>query len=96
MNHNAENALNKQSWLSSQLDAPSGAHPSGTTQWKDSNGYVHLIQLPGNMMDIHFEGHPTGVDVTQVVLHMADATRDKASGRAAAEKRINQREESIP
>lgn len=36
--------------------------------------------------EMHFEGHPTGVDVQQFVLHMVDTIRDAASGRAAAEK----------
>ena len=35
---------------------------------------------------MHFEGHPTGVDVQQFVLHMVDTIRDAASGRAESRK----------
>ena len=35
---------------------------------------------------MHFEGHPTGVDVVNLVLHMVDTIRDAVSGRAATEK----------
>jgi hypothetical protein len=62
----------------------SGAHNAGS-QWKDSNGYVHMLNSSGQM-EMHFEGHPTGVDVQQFVLHMVDTIRDSVSGRAAAEK----------
>jgi hypothetical protein len=51
----------------------------------DSSGYVHMLS-PKGQMELHFEGHPTGVDVQQWVLHMVDAIRDKVSGRAAAER----------
>ena len=66
------------------IDLLSGAHKSGA-QWKDSSGYVHMLN-PSGQMEMHFEGHPTGVDVQQFVLHMVDTIRDATSGRAAAEK----------
>jgi RHS repeat-associated protein len=81
---NAEAALNKQSAFMSALDRLSGAHKAGS-QWKDSSGYVHMLN-PSGQMELHFEGHPTGVDVQQFVLHMVGTIRDAVSGRAAAEK----------
>ena len=39
---------------------------------------------------MHFEGHPTGVDVTQFVLHMVDTIRDATSGRANQEKNTDE------
>jgi hypothetical protein len=50
--------------------------------------------LPGNLpktvnagkTEMHFEGHPTGVDVQQLVLHGVDTIRDATSGRAQTEK----------
>ena len=81
---NTEAQLHKQSALMSAIDLLSGAHKPGS-QWKDSNGYVHMLN-PSGQMEMHFEGHPTGVDVQQFVLHMVDTIRDAASGRAAAEK----------
>ena len=81
---NAEAALHKQSGFMSALDLLSGAHKPGS-QWKDSSGYVHMLN-PSGQMEMHFEGHPPGVDVQQIVLHMVDTIRDAASGRAAAEK----------
>jgi RHS repeat-associated protein len=85
-----EGALNRQGGLTTALDLLSGAHNSGT-QWKDSNGYIHVIlngdgTLNAGKTEMHFEGHPTGVDVTKFVLHMVDTIRDATSGRAAAEK----------
>ncbi len=80
----AEAALHKQSGLTTALDRLSQAHKAGD-QWKDSNGYVQMLN-PSGQMEMHFEGHPTGVDVQQFVLHMVDTIRDAASGRAAAEK----------
>jgi hypothetical protein len=79
-----ESQLNKQSAFMSRLDRLSGAHNAGS-QWKDGNGYVHMLNSSGQM-EMHFEGHPTGVDVQQFVLHMVDTIRDSVSGRAAAEK----------
>jgi RHS repeat-associated protein len=80
-----ESQLNKQGSVLTFLDRFSGAHPPGA-QWKDSNGYVHMLQDPNGRMEMHFEGHPTGVDVQQFVLHMVDTIRDAASGRANQEK----------
>jgi RHS repeat-associated protein len=85
-----EGALNRQGGLTSALDLLSGAHNPGT-QWKDSDGYIHVIlngdgTLNAGKTEMHFEGHPTGVDVTKFVLHMVDTIRDATSGRAAAEK----------
>lgn len=80
-----ESQLNKQGGLLTFLDRFSGAHQPGA-QWKDSNGYVHMLQDPNGRMEMHFEGHPTGVDVTQFVLHMVDTIRDATSGRANQEK----------
>jgi hypothetical protein len=85
-----EGALKRQGGLTSGLDLLSGAHNAGT-QWKDSNGYIHVIlngdgTLNAGKIEMHFEGHPTGVDVTKFVLHMVDTIKDAASGRAAAEK----------
>jgi RHS repeat-associated protein len=79
-----EAQLHKQGGLMTAIDLLSGAHKAGS-QWKDSNGYVHMLN-PSGQMEMHFEGHPTGVDVQQFVLHMVDTIRDAASGRAAAEK----------
>jgi len=80
----AEAALHKQGGFMNAIDLLSGAHKSGA-QWKDSSGYVHMLN-PSGQMEMHFEGHPTGVDVQQFVLHMVDTIRDATSGRAAAEK----------
>jgi len=80
----AEAALHKQGGFMTAIDLLSGAHKSGA-QWKDSSGYVHMLN-PSGTMEMHFEGHPTGVDVQQFVLHMVDTIRDATSGRAAAEK----------
>jgi RHS repeat-associated protein len=79
-----EAQLHKQSGLMTAIDRLSGAHKAGS-QWKDSNGYVHMLN-PSGQMEMHFEGHPTGVDVQQFVLHMVDTIRDAVSGRAATEK----------
>jgi RHS repeat-associated protein len=81
---NAEAALHKLGPLTTAIDRLSGAHNPGP-QWMDSSGYVHMLS-PSGKMELHFEGHPTGVDVDQFVLHMVDAIRDKVSGRAAAER----------
>lgn len=62
----------------------SKAHGKGG-QWKDSNGYVHMINQNGRF-EMHFEGHPTGVDLVNTVLHLIDTIRDGASGRAATER----------
>jgi len=40
---NTEAQLHKQSALMSAIDLLSGAHKPGS-QWKDSNGYVHMLQ----------------------------------------------------
>ena len=85
-----EGKLQQQGGLLSSLDLLSGAHNSGT-QWKNSNGYVHVIlngdgTLNAGKTEMHFEGYPTGVDVTKFALHMVDTIRDAASGRAAEEK----------
>jgi RHS repeat-associated protein len=85
-----EGALHRQGGLTSALDLLSGAHNPGT-QWKDSDGSIHVIlngagTLNAGKTEMHFEGHPTGVDVQQFVLHMVDTIRDATSGRAAAEK----------
>ena len=80
-----ESQLNKQVGLLTFLDRFSRAHTEGA-QWKDSNGYAHMLQDPGGRMEMHFEGHPTGVDAQQFVLHMVDTIRDAASGRANQEK----------
>jgi RHS repeat-associated protein len=81
---NAEAALHKLGPLTTAIDRLSGAHKPGP-QWMDSSGYVHMLS-PKGQMEMHFEGHPVGVDVQQWVLHMVDAIRDKVSGRAAAER----------
>ncbi len=85
-----EGALNRQDGLMSAIDLLSGAHSAGT-QWKDSNGYIHVIlngqgTLNACITEMHFEGHPTHVDVTQWVLHIVGTIRDAVSGRAAAER----------
>jgi RHS repeat-associated protein len=83
----AEAALHQQSTFMATLDGLSGAHPFGTKQWKDDNGYIHMLYDPKTgQMEMHFEGHPTGVDVQQFVLHMVDTIRDSVSGRAKTEK----------
>ena len=74
----------------SGIDLLSGAHNQGA-QWKDASGYLHVIlNGPGTrnagITEMHFEGHPTGVDVVNFVLHMVDTIRDAVSGRAATEK----------
>ncbi len=82
----AEQALNQQSKFMTAIDLISGAHTPGT-QWKDSNGYIHMLFHPDTgKTELHFEGHPTGVDVTNFTLHLVDTIRDAASGRAAAER----------
>jgi len=86
----AEAALNRQSGLMTAIDLLSGAHKGGT-QWKDSAGYIHMLFHPAGgsnpaVTELHFEGHPTGVDVQQFVLHMVDTIRDAVSGRAKTEK----------
>jgi len=81
---NAEAALHKQGGFMTAIDLLSGAHKPGS-QWKDSSGYVHMLN-PSGQMEMHFEGHPTGVDVTNFVLHMVDTIRDASSGRAATER----------
>ena len=83
-------SLHHQGGLMTMIDLLSGAHKGGD-QWKDSSGYDHVLFHPGTngqpgRYEMHFEGHPTGVDVQQFVLHMVDTIRDAASGRAAAEK----------
>ena len=85
-----ESGLNRQGGLMSAIDLLSGAHNQGA-QWKDASGYLHVI-LNGSgtrnagITEMHFEGHPTGVDVVNFVLHMVDTIRDAVSGRAATEK----------
>jgi RHS repeat-associated protein len=80
----AEAALHKQGGLMTAIDLLSGAHKPGA-QWKDSRGYVHMLN-PKGRMEMHFEGHPTGVGLEQFVLHMVGTASDAASGRAAAER----------
>ena len=87
-----EGQINQQSGFISAIDLLSGAHSRGT-QWKDANGFIHVI-LNGphtknaGITEMHFEGHPTGVDVTQFVLHMVDTVRDANSGAAAAQRNM--------
>jgi hypothetical protein len=83
-------SLKHQGGLTTALDLLSGAHKGGD-QWKDANGYAHVLSHPGQngqpaSYEMHFEGHPTGAGVQQLVLHMVDTIRDGVSGRAAAEK----------
>jgi RHS repeat-associated protein len=85
-----EGALNKQGGLTTALDLLSGAHNTGT-QWKDSSGLIHVIlngagTLNAGKMEMHFEGHPTSVDVTNFVLHMVDTIHDGVGGNAKTEK----------
>jgi hypothetical protein len=80
-----EPQLNKQGVLTTVLGRLPGAHKGGA-QWKDSNGYVYMLQSPSGQMEMHFEGHPAGVDVQQFVPHMVDTIRDATSGRANQEK----------
>lgn len=87
-----EGQLNRQSGVMSGLDLLSGAHSKGI-QWKDSNGFIHVIQnglgtRNAGITEMHFEGHPTGVDVTQFVLHMVDTIRDASNGAAAAQRNM--------
>lgn len=87
-----EGSLNKQGVLTTALDLLSGAQSPGP-QWKDSNGMVHVIYNDVNgggtnagKMEMHFEGHPRGVDVTNFILHMVDTIHDKMSGNANTKK----------
>jgi RHS repeat-associated protein len=88
----AEAALHRQSKFMTAIDLLSGAHKGGV-QWKDSNGYVHMLFHPGTngqqgQFELHFEGHPAGADLTNFVLHMVDTIRDAASGRAAEQRNL--------
>jgi RHS repeat-associated protein len=84
MEHSPE--LHLQSGTKSFLDALSLAHPFGTTQWKDSAGYDHLISKPGYRLDMHFEGAATGSGSAQFGLHALGTIKDMFNG-AALEQR---------
>jgi len=81
--------INQQSGFSTALDLLSGAHANGE-QWKDPQNILHIIHdtsgVNAGLTELHYEGHPAGVDVTNFVLHMVDTISDKVSGRAAAER----------
>jgi RHS repeat-associated protein len=80
-----ESQLNKASSAEALFDRLfTGAHKSGS-QWHDDNGYVRMLENSGKM-ELHFQRHPTGVDLVNLVLHAVDAIRDRSSGRAAAER----------
>ncbi len=78
--------LVQQGYFRSFLDGFSGAHPFQTTQWKDAGGYGHLINSPGFIMDMHFEGSSTGGGLEQFILHSVGTISDLASGAAAKQK----------
>jgi len=80
-----ESQLNKASAAEGLFDRLfTGAHKPGS-QWSDSDGYVRMLENSGKM-ELHFQRHPTGVDIVNLVLHAVDAIRDRSSGRAAAER----------
>jgi hypothetical protein len=80
-----ESQLNKASGAEGLFDRLfTGAHKAGS-QWSDDDGYVRMLQNSGRM-ELHFQRHPTGVDLVNLVLHAVDAIRDRSSGRAAAER----------
>ena len=81
--------INQQSGVMTAIDLLSGAHANGQ-QWKDPENILHIIHNTAGRnagtTELHYEGHPTGVDVVNFVLHMVDTIRDAVSGRAAEEK----------
>jgi RHS repeat-associated protein len=84
----SDGRINQQSKFGTVIDLLSGAHSPGT-QWKDPQNLLHIIAnangVNAGVLELHYEGHPTGVDVVNFVLHMVDTISDKASGRAGAE-----------
>jgi hypothetical protein len=82
-----ERQLNKASAAEGLFDRLfTGAHKGGA-QWSDDNGYVRMLENSGRM-ELHFQRHPTGVDLVNLVLHAVDAIRDRSSGRANQEKNM--------
>lgn len=75
--------LVKSSAFKSFLDGLSLAHPLISQQWKDANGYAHLIKAPGDIMDMHFEGASTGAGLQGFILHSVSTIRDIANGNAS-------------
>jgi RHS repeat-associated protein len=86
----AEAALQSQGKSWSWLDRLSGAHAEGR-QWMDANGRIHVIEningINAGKTELHFEGHPN-TGVTERSLHLVNAIRDLASGRAKEQKNL--------
>jgi RHS repeat-associated protein len=86
----AEAALQLQGKSWSWLDRLSGAHAEGR-QWMDANGRIHVIEningINAGKTELHFEGHPN-TGVTERSLHLVNAIRDLASGRAEEQKNL--------
>ncbi|HEY4380105.1 MAG TPA: RHS repeat-associated core domain-containing protein [Acidobacteriaceae bacterium] len=74
--------LVQSSAFKSFLDGLSMAHPLISDQWKDANGYAHLIKAPGDIMDMHFEGASTGAGLQAFILHAVSTIKDIGSGNA--------------
>jgi len=86
----AEAALQLQGKSWSWLDRLSGAHAEGR-QWMDKDGRIHVIEningINAGKTELHYEGHPN-TGVTERALHLANAIRDLASGRAEEQKNL--------
>jgi hypothetical protein len=57
----------------------------------DANGRIHVIEningINAGKTELHFEGHPN-TGVTERSLHLVNAIRDLASGRAKEQKNL--------
>lgn len=80
--------LVKSSAFKSFLDGLSMAHPLISQQWKDANGYAHLIKAPGDIMDMHFEGASTGAGLQGFILHAVSTIKDMANGNASYQRSL--------
>jgi RHS repeat-associated protein len=81
----AMDALHQESRLADYLDVLiTGAHGAGP-QWSGPESYARML-LQSSGMEMHFETHPPGRDLVNTVLHLVDAIKDRASGRAAEER----------
>lgn len=85
---NMKDSLVKSSAFKSLLDGLSMAHPLISQQWKDANGYAHLIKAPGDIMDMHFEGASTGAGLQGFILHTVSTIKDMANGNAAHQRSL--------
>jgi len=66
-------------------------HPPEGRQWMDKDGRIHVIEningINVGKTELHYEGHPN-TGVTERALHLANAIRDLASGRAEEQKNL--------